>query len=161
MFKHLSSSGRQHCVFVLLILLIISIVTACRSYTKGDTESFLRAHNGHPCFDWSAFTCVMLENPLNHFATDDGRVIDVTFAVLPAANPELRKGIFVVATGGPGSSGILSADYYASGYDQAILDHFDIVFFDQRGMGLSGNLTCLEAAAGYYRPDPSPKQRPG
>jgi pimeloyl-ACP methyl ester carboxylesterase len=160
MYKQKKISGRHRYLFVVVAFLMISISTACNSYTKEDTESFLKAYQGSPCFEGSEFICVTLENPLNHYAADDPRTIDVTFAVKPAANTDLRKGIFVVATGGPGSSGILSADYYASGYDQAILDHFDIVFFDQRGMGRSGDLTCPEAAAGYYRPDPSPNSDP-
>ena len=136
----------------MLIFLIIPSLLACNPASRLGIESFLKTHDGRPCFEWSAFTCATLKIPMNHLAPDNGQSIEVTFAVLPAANPDLRKGIFVVATGGPGSSGILSADYYITGYDQAILDHFDIVFFDQRGMGLSGGLACPEAAMAYYQP---------
>ncbi|HJS17601.1 MAG TPA: alpha/beta fold hydrolase, partial [Anaerolineales bacterium] len=44
-------------------------------------------------------------------------------------------------------------DSYSSYFDPAILESFDIVFFDQRGMGLSGGLTCPLAATVYYRQD--------
>jgi pimeloyl-ACP methyl ester carboxylesterase len=70
--------------------------------------------------------------------------------------------MFVTATGGPGTSGVLAADSYSSGFDLAILDAFDIVFFDQRGMGLSGGLTCPMAANEYYQQDArglTPKQQ--
>lgn len=148
--------NRLRFVLITIGLVAVSVLPACNSSSRVSIGAFLQENDGHPCFDWSAFTCVTLKIPLNHPAPDDGRRIEVTFAVLPAAKPELRKGILIIATGGPGSSGILSADYYTSGYDQAILDRFDIVFFDQRGLGLSGNLSCPQAAAAYYRPEMIP-----
>lgn len=33
------------------------------------------------------------------------------------------------------------------------IEHFDIVFFDQRGVGLSGGLQCIQAAVDFYRAD--------
>ena len=124
-----------------------------------DTQQILDDLGGVPCFDGSAFTCVTIEVPLNHFDPADTRTIPVVFAVLPASGE--RKGMFVVATGGPGLSGVLSADYYSSGYDPSILESFDIVFFDQRGINLSGGLTCPFAATAYYQQDSrgiTPKQ---
>ena len=118
---------------------------------KTDTQQILDDFGGVPCFDGSAFTCVTIEVPLDHFNSADKRTIPVVFAVLPASGT--RKGMFVTATGGPGTSGVLSADYYSSGFDASILESFDIVFFDQRGVGLSGGLTCPEAAAEYYQQD--------
>jgi pimeloyl-ACP methyl ester carboxylesterase len=105
---------------------------------------------GAPCPD-SDFTCVTLTVPLNHFDPNDPRTMDVVFAILPAAGE--RKGMFVTATGGPGSAGLMSADSYTVGFDPSIPEHFDIVFFDQRGVGQSGGLQCTNAASQYYRAD--------
>ena len=105
---------------------------------------------GVPCPD-SDFTCITLTVPLNHFDPNDPRTIDVVFAILPAAGE--RKGMFVTATGGPGSAGISSADDYTSAFDPSIPEHFDIIFFDQRGVGQSGGLQCVGAAAKYYQAD--------
>ncbi len=113
-----------------------------------DTAARLARLGGQPCPD-SEFICVALEVPLDHFHPDDGRVVEVTFGVLPATGA--RKGVFVTATGGPGTSGLLSADDYTAAFDPSIPKHFDIVFFDQRGVGLSGELQCAEAAAAFYR----------
>lgn len=112
------------------------------------TEETLGRLGGIPCPD-SDFTCVTLEMPVDHFDADNERTVEVTFAVLPA-NGE-SKGAFVTATGGPGSSGIAAADNYISRYDPSVTEQFDIVFFDQRGIGLSGGLTCPVAAVDYYR----------
>jgi len=113
------------------------------------TREILRALNGAPC-PHSAFTCVTLTVPLDHFNLTDTRTLDVVFAVLPATGT--RQGMFVTATGGPGSAGIgCCADYYTSFFARGITEHFDIVFFDQRGVGLSGGLTCPDAAAQWYQ----------
>jgi pimeloyl-ACP methyl ester carboxylesterase len=118
---------------------------------KADTQQILDDLGGVPCFEWSFFTCVTIEVPLNHFDPTDTRTIPVVFAVLPASGE--RKGMFVTATGGPGTSGILLADFYSSGFDESIFESFDIVFFDQRGMAMSGGLTCPLAATEYYQAD--------
>jgi pimeloyl-ACP methyl ester carboxylesterase len=89
--------------------------------------------------------------PLDHFNLADPRTIQVTFAVLPATGH--RKGMFVTATGGPGTSGIAVADSYTAAFEPSIPRRFDIVFFDQRGVALSGGMTCPEAAAAYYQTD--------
>lgn len=114
---------------------------------REDTVKILKRLGGAPCPD-SDFTCVTIKVPLNHFDANDQRKIDVTFAVLPAAGQ--RKGMFVTATGGPGTSGLAAADSYTAAFDPAIRRRFDIVFFDQRGIGRSGGLTCPDAAAAYY-----------
>jgi pimeloyl-ACP methyl ester carboxylesterase len=116
-----------------------------------DTAQILADLGGFPCSEDSAFTCVTIDVPLDPFNPDDTRTIPVVFAVLPASGD--RQGMFVTVTGGPGTSGVLLADSYSAGFDPSILESFDIVFFDQRGMGLSGGLTCPFAATEYYQQD--------
>lgn len=103
-----------------------------------------------PCPE-GGFMCVKLTVPLNHFDPNDSRTMDVVFAILRATGE--RKGMFVTATGGPGTAGLMSAESYAAAFDPSIPEHFDIVFFDQRGVGLSGGLQCAQAAATFYRTD--------
>jgi len=117
------------------------------------TQDLLDGLGGFPCFDGSVFTCVTIDVPLDHFNLGDARTLPVTFAVLPAYGA--RKGMFVTATGGPGYSGVASADSYLSGFDPSIPEVFDIVFFDQRGLLLSGDQTCPFAANTYYQQDAS------
>src|SRR5512138_42358 len=140
---------------LVLVIFISSIAAAPLSITdtspKNDTEQILEDLGGVPCSEDSSFTCVTIDVPLDHFDVADARTIPVVFAILPASGA--RKGMFVTATGGPGSSGVLSADSYSAAFDPGILESFDVVFFDQRGMGLSGGLTCPFAAAEYYRQD--------
>ncbi len=154
------SSFSRPLQMILIFLLLFSSVAAAPVPKKnppvGKTVATLKKLGGYPCSDESYFTCVTLPMPLDHFNPDDDRTIDVTFAVLPAPvpakNPK-RKGMFVVATGGPGTSGVLLADSYVAAYDPKMFTYFDIVFFDQRGVGSSGGLICPNAASTYYLQD--------
>ncbi len=138
-----------------VVLMFTSIAAAPMSQMdkpqQSPTLNVLDDLGGFPCFDGSAFTCVTIEVPLDHFNPDDTRTIYVTFAVLSASGE--RKGMFVTATGGPGYSGIASADYYLTGFDPGIPAAFDIVFFDQRGIGYSSDQSCPYAANVYYQQD--------
>lgn len=138
-------------IFALLFSSIAAAPLSNSSGVQPGTENTLQLPAGEPCPYDSIFTCITIEVPLDHFNPADTRTIPVVFAILPAS--EDRKGMFVTVTGGPGSSGVLSADYYSSGFDPSIFEAFDIVFFDQRGMGLSGGLTCPLAATTYYQQD--------
>ncbi len=130
-----------------LLLLVLGLLGASLppATAGASTTSILRTLGGAPCTSTSAFTCVRISVPLNHFDPADTRMIKVAFAVRPAN--KTSHGLFVVATGGPGSSGILSADSYLSSFSQKMLDRYDVVFFDQRGIGRSGGLTCPKATA--------------
>lgn len=143
-----------------LAVLFWSILTPSLSPSGGalsaangrpSTRQILKQLGGVPCPNDSAFTCVTLTVPLDHFNPADTRTLAVTFAVLPATGN--RKGMFVTVTGGPGTSGIAVADSYTAAFDPAIPRRFDIVFFDQRGATLSGGLACSEAAVAFYQSD--------
>ncbi len=127
-----------------------SPVSVTEAPVEEDTASRLERSGGYPCPD-SDFTCINISVPLNHFDPQDARTMDVVFAVLPATGE--RKGMFVTVIGGPGGSGLLSADNYTSYFDPRITENFDVVFFDQRGINQSGGLFCTQATADYYRSD--------
>lgn len=127
-----------------------SPVSVTETPVEEDTASRLERSGGYPCPD-SDFTCINVNVPLNHFDPQDTRTMDVVFAVLPATGE--RKGMFVTVIGGPGGSGLLSADNYTSYFDPRITENFDVVFFDQRGINQSNGLFCAQAAADYYRSD--------
>lgn len=129
----------------------VTSTVAGSSTTSGEqtsgTADRLDELGGEPCPD-SDFTCITLEVPLDHFGSN-GETTEVVFAVLPATGE--REGVFVTATGGPGTAGISYADSYTSALDEEFTENFDIVFFDQRGTGLSGGLTCPQAVIPFYR----------
>jgi pimeloyl-ACP methyl ester carboxylesterase len=101
-----------------------------------------------PCPD-SIFTCITIRVPRDHFGPASGPTVNVTFA-LHKAKAKARKGVFVTVTGGPGTSGIASADSYTAVFDAGIVRDYDIVFFDQRGIGQSVPIQCPNAALAWY-----------
>ncbi|MCC7358922.1 MAG: alpha/beta hydrolase [Anaerolineales bacterium] len=138
-------------LFVLFGLMLVSAARPPAGLRTPDTAALLADLGGIPCPDDSAFTCVTLTVPLDHLHPANGQTLDVIFGVLPATGE--RQGMFVTATGGPGTAGLAYADSYTSAFDPALPEHFDIVFFDQRGVGQSGGLTCPNAAAVFYQSD--------
>lgn len=102
------------------------------------------------CPDESEFECITLSVPRDHF-TAGGPSWDVEFAIRRATGTKV--GTYVVITGGPGSSGIASADGYTGYYPASVPEHFDIVFLDQRGIGRSHPIACPDATAVYYASD--------
>ena len=101
----------------------------------------------YPC-PGEILTCVNLEVALDPL-DPDSEFIEVVFGVRPADYES--KGMLVVAVGGPGGSGISSGNYYVDfgRFGDAITQEMDIVFFDQRGVGLSYPLNCPAAYDNY------------
>jgi pimeloyl-ACP methyl ester carboxylesterase len=128
------------------------------SVEREDTQVILDRWGGYPCPD-SDFTCVGLEVPLDHRDDTIPDTIEVVFGVLPASGE--RKGMFVTVVGGPGGSGLAVADSYTAAFPEGVAEHFDVVFFDQRGVAASGNLQCLEATATYYQTEADPTTAEG
>ncbi len=112
---------------------------------KSNLESIvplLESLGGAPCEEKPDLTCVVISVPLDHFDAHNAETIQITFAVAPALGK--RYGMFVQASpGGPGGEGIASADL--SWFAREVREHYDIVFFDQRGVGLSNPLECPQA----------------
>jgi pimeloyl-ACP methyl ester carboxylesterase len=115
---------------------------------RDSTAAILDRLDTYPCPD-SDFTCVNLKVPVDHFDPASLETMEVVFGILPASGE--RKGMFVTVVGGPGGSGLASADNYTGAFDPAITEHFDVVFFDQRGIAASGGLQCVQAATAFYR----------
>jgi pimeloyl-ACP methyl ester carboxylesterase len=97
-----------------------------------------------PC-ELSGLSCTALTVPLDHRANDPTETLDITFALSFAAIES--KGILFYFVGGPGGSGLASAENYLSAFDPSLTDYMDIVFVDQRGTGLVHGLTCPVAQA--------------
>jgi pimeloyl-ACP methyl ester carboxylesterase len=116
------------------------------SPTRAATSGYLSATE-RDC-PGSEFRCVTLVVPKDHFAATDPGTFEVTYAIHRATKS--RVGVWVTATGGPGTSGIAVADWYMSGMDPRIVESYDIVFYDQRGTGVSAPLACPSAAARFY-----------
>ncbi len=84
-----------------------------------------------------------MQVPLN-WADVTGKKISITVVRIRAVNQKNRIGSLLINPGGPGESGI---DYAIPAaleeIPDAILDRFDIIGFDPRGIGLSSPIQCI------------------
>jgi pimeloyl-ACP methyl ester carboxylesterase len=85
--------------------------------------------------------CSTLVVPLD-YAHPDGPTIPIAVARHPAENPAARIGSLVIDPGGPGVSGIDDMANELSVLTPQLLDDFDIVVFDPRGVERSDPVTC-------------------
>lgn len=73
----------------------------------------------------------------------DGQTIEVEMVRLPAKDADKRVGSLVLNPGGPGGSGIEYARAARVVLSGKLIDRFDIVGFDPRGVGRSSPIDCL------------------
>ena len=108
--------------------------------------------------DWSACgddRCASLTVPLD-YRHPGGRTIRLHVLEVPASGS--RVGSLVVNPGGPGAAGSAYAAGRGTYFDDAVLEHFDLIGFDPRGTGQSSPVDCLDDRAfnAYLSSDPDP-----
>ncbi|MEV0331543.1 alpha/beta hydrolase [Nocardia sp. NPDC050717] len=98
------------------------------------------------------YECARVPVPLD-YARPDGPTLELAVIRQPARDPGRRIGTLFTAAGGPGGSGI---DWAAGGemFPGELSRRFDVVTFDQRGVGRSAPVRCFPdsaAAADFWR----------
>ena len=109
---------------------------------------------------WDAcgrFECATVDVPLDY---DDPAADRIQLAMLrrPADNPDDRIGSLFVNPGGPGVSGNSYAELAEVLFTEPVLEHYDIVGWDPRGVGDSTSISCMTDAETdvYYETDGTP-----
>jgi pimeloyl-ACP methyl ester carboxylesterase len=111
--------------------------------------------SGGPSVAWhdcGSVECASLPVPLDESTPD--RTIDLALARRRADEDPI--GILLTNPGGPGASGLslaANADRY---FSDEILDHFDIVAWDPRGVGQSAPVDCVDDLDFFFAVDHSP-----
>ena len=98
--------------------------------------------------------CGTLVVPLD-YAHPDGPTIGIAVARHPAEDPAARIGSLVIDPGGPGVSGVDDMANELSSLTPQLLDDFDIVLFDPRGVERSDPVSC-GTETGSAPSDPAP-----
>ena len=103
------------------------------------------------------FECAKLTVPLD-YDDPDGEIIEISVIRLKARRGGQRIGSLVLNPGGPGGSGVEFARQARQLLPNGILDRFDTVSFDPRGVGESAPVDCLDDAEldRLLAVDPSP-----
>ncbi|MEU8348283.1 alpha/beta hydrolase [Streptomyces sp. NPDC048845] len=92
--------------------------------------------------DLPRLECSTLEVPLDH-RDPDGRRIEIAISRLASGKPSQRRGVLLTSPGGPGITGLgYPAVLAGSGLPQEVLDSYDVIGFDPRGVGRSTPVTC-------------------
>ncbi|WNV87175.1 alpha/beta hydrolase [Umezawaea sp. Da 62-37] len=85
--------------------------------------------------------CGTLRVPLD-YREPDGRRIEVTISRLASKNPAKRRGVLLTNPGGPSEGLTFPADLRRGGLPQSVLDAYDVIGVDPRGIGRSTPVTC-------------------
>ncbi len=85
--------------------------------------------------------CATLRVPLDYRAPR-GRSIEITISRIGTALPGSRRGILLSNPGGPGDSGLDLPSGLADVLPRQVLDRYDLIGFDPRGIGHSTPVTC-------------------
>lgn len=131
--------------------------TALASTTTAPT----RGISWDRCPDHDGWECGKLQVPLDH-ADPAGPTITVALSRYRTKSAH-RVGALLLNPGGPGVSGINYAFTGAALLDRSLLDAFDIIGFDPRGVGASTPVRCLDGPAldRYLHLDPDPRTPAG
>ncbi|HEU0131653.1 MAG TPA: alpha/beta hydrolase [Mycobacteriales bacterium] len=118
------------------------------SPTAADPEATIARYAADPprwtgCGD--GFECARLTVPLD-YAKPAGGDMQVALIRLKARQKSKRIGSVVLNPGGPGGSGVEFARQAEQLLPGEILDRFDVVSFDPRGVGESTPVDCLDDA---------------
>ncbi|MFT4147365.1 MAG: alpha/beta fold hydrolase [Micrococcaceae bacterium] len=92
-----------------------------------------------PIADQQQRECEYVSVPLYK---DSKENIKIAVAKVPARKANEKKGTLVVVPGGPNTSGLSMTAGMTSFLPAEILDHYDIVSYDRRGVGRSGEMKC-------------------
>ncbi|MEU6128748.1 alpha/beta hydrolase [Saccharopolyspora sp. NPDC047091] len=86
--------------------------------------------------------CAVVPVPVD-YSDPDGAQLDLTISRLASQHPEQRRGVLLLNPGGPGGSGLsFGADLASRGLPASVLDSYDLIGMDTRGVGHSSPVSC-------------------
>ncbi len=128
------------------------------SFTTAEPQALKPFYNQSA--DWKEcgdFECATVEAPRNYDQPDAGTV-QLALLKRAADNQDERLGSLFVNPGGPGVSGNSYAKLAEALFTQPVLEHYDIVGWDPRGVGDSTSISCMTDSETdtYYETDGTP-----
>ncbi|MFH8406657.1 alpha/beta hydrolase [Streptomyces sp. NPDC018019] len=101
--------------------------------------------NWHACDGAPSLECAVMTVPRDWHHPADGPDIGISVSRHRAAGPAARRGVLMMAAGGPGGQGLTRPAGFAE-RSPAVAAAYDIVSFNQRGLPLSTPLRCQTPA---------------
>jgi len=94
--------------------------------------------------------CATVPVPLD-YADPDGEQIELQLSRLASDDPAKRRGALLLNPGGPGGSGLTQSTLLMSrGLPDGVLDAYDLIGMDTRGVGHSTRIDCGFTVGGDY-----------
>jgi pimeloyl-ACP methyl ester carboxylesterase len=87
-------------------------------------------------------TCAVQEVPIDH-SRPRGEKTGIAMMKRPANDPSRKIGSIFLNPGGPGGSGLLRGAVSKNYFGASVLDRFDVIGFDPRGVARSAPLRCF------------------
>ena len=133
---------RSIALVVVVVLLFFGIFSIQRAERAPSTLSQYQSQKltWSTCYD--NFECTYLQVPVDYLNFKEGR-FKLRVLRLKAINQRKKIGSLVINPGGPGASGVdyaYNAEYV---FSPSLLEKYDIVGFDPRGVGQSDPIRCL------------------
>lgn len=142
-------------LFLLAMLIGLGPVIAGRAQ-EANPEATPTALAWSACAVGGGWECATLLVPLD-YADPAGPTIELALTRLPAADPARRIGALVFNCGGPGCPTVTFMQQLGLVlFPDETRARFDLVGFDPRGVGESGQIDCQPDYEAYYALDPSP-----
>ncbi len=107
------------------------------------------------------YDCATIKVPQDWAHPDAGKQFDIALIRVRSADQHNRIGSMLVNPGGPGGSGVELATYLSVELPDDILDRFDVVGFDPRGVSRSDPVKCFTDSDldSYFGFDPDPQSQ--
>ena len=94
------------------------------------------------CKDDKKFECAEIQVPID-YQNPGAASLTLALKKLPAKQSSNKVGSLLINPGGPGGSGTDYVTYAEDAFGKRLMDSFDIIGFDPRGVALSTPLDCL------------------
>ena len=117
--------------------------TLAPEVTGGSLDAFYSQEAAwEPCADDDAYECARIAAPLDWDDPEAG-AIEIAVKRAPATgSAEQRIGSLLINPGGPGGSGLEFVAYATDAMGEEVLQAYDVVGFDPRGVGQSTPVDC-------------------
>lgn len=130
-----------------IALVLITVAALLGAAPRGAAASALAAPpvpvlSWGPCADpGDGFECATARVPLD-YREPTGRTIPLAVTRRLAADPAHRTGVLLLHPGGPGNSGVNFARNSYEALPASLRGAFDVIGYDMRGVGRSGQVEC-------------------
>ncbi|WP_330251115.1 alpha/beta hydrolase [Nocardia sp. NBC_00565] len=149
---------------IVVSVLVVALAPSLSSCTRNDesvsqiAELVAQADAAPtPRLDWkpcaetelSRYQCAVAAVPID-YAQPNGPTLSLAIIKQPAGERDRRIGTLFTAVGGPGGSGFKWAGH-GELFAGEVARRFDVITFDQRGIGRSGQVRCFSNAEEQHR----------